>query len=348
MTKDVLFELINSVGRITLNRPEALHALNHTMCKAIYDQVTAWSLDPSVSLIIIDHASGSRGFCAGGDIRFLADSGRGDGKAGADFFADEYRMNVALARCAKPIISFLDGVTMGGGVGLSIHGSHRLVTDRTLFAMPETGIGLFPDVGGSWFLPRLEGELGLWLGLTGARLKGADVVSAGIGTHYIEIEAVESLKAALFQTPDRYQFLIDEKALVLPKSSYCDHRTVINTCFDKDSLSQIILALKLSDNEWADEQCMILSKRAPLSMMVTHRAYREGREMNALEDVMQMEYRIASRIISTPDFLEGVRAAVIDKDHAPRWSPSSLAEVEETMVGALFAPLDQELTFSHG
>jgi enoyl-CoA hydratase len=345
MTKDVLFDIVNKVGHITLNRPEALHALNHDMCKSIYDKVKAWSSDPLVRLILIDHLSGSRGFCAGGDIRFLADSGRGDGKAGAAFFADEYRMNVALAECTKPIISILDGVTMGGGVGLSVHGSHRLVTSRTLFAMPETGIGLFPDVGGSWFLPRLEGMLGLWLGLTGARLKGPEVVSAGIGTHYINYEAVDEIRSAIISAPDHYQAIIANQALDIPKATYCDHRTTINTCFDKDSLTNILLALKLADDEWAEEQCVIISKRAPLSMMVTHRAFHEGLRLTNLRDVIQMEYRIASRIIATADFIEGVRAVVIDKDHAPKWKPASLAEVDPMMIDSLFAPLETEISF---
>jgi len=345
VTQAVLFEVINKVGRIRLNRPEALHALNHEMCLAIHDRVKTWSADPHVRLILLDHAGDSRGFCAGGDIRFLAESGALDGKAGAAFFADEYRMNIALAECPKPIVSVLDGVTMGGGVGLSVHGSHRLVTSRTLFAMPETGIGLFPDVGGSWFLPRLEGSLGLWLGLTGARLKGAEIVTAGIGTHYVDIEALNAIKSAIIAAPESLDAIISNHSLAMPKASYCDHRTTINTCFDKLSLSQIILALRHADEEWADEQCVILSKRAPLSMMVTHRAFHEGRLMTNLKDVMRMEYRIASRIICTPDFLEGVRAVVIDKDHAPRWNPSTLAEVDSAAVDALFAPLDEELSF---
>ena len=184
-------------GRITLNRPQALHALNEEMCLAMDSALKAWTSDPEIELVVVDHARETRGFCAGGDIRMLAESGAADGSAAQAFFRAEYRLNTRIKNYPKPYVAFMDGVTMGGGVGISVHGSHRVATERTLFAMPETGIGLFPDVGGGWFLPRLGPPLGMWLALTGERLKGGDVCSAGIATNFCESNVVEAVKASV-------------------------------------------------------------------------------------------------------------------------------------------------------
>ncbi|MEL6416415.1 MAG: enoyl-CoA hydratase/isomerase family protein, partial [Pseudomonadota bacterium] len=197
MTDSVLTRSDGGVGYITLNRPEALHALNFDMCESILAALRVWALDPNVHMVMIDHAEGSRGFCAGGDIAMLRESGLSDGKEARAFFAEEYRMNAMIKAFPKPYLAVMDGVTMGGGFGLSVHGSHRIATERTLFAMPETGIGLFPDVGGGWFLPRLRGELGTWLALTGERLKGADVAAARVGTHFLPSELIPNLKAQI-------------------------------------------------------------------------------------------------------------------------------------------------------
>jgi len=192
-TEDVLVRREGGIGKIILNRPKALHALNLQMCEAILAALNAWKSDDSVQLVLVTHAEGSRGFCAGGDIRMLAESGASDGSEARAFFAVEYRLNAAVKAFPKPYVAIMDGVTMGGGVGLAVHGSHRIATERTLFAMPETGIGLFPDVGGGWFLPRLRGELGTWLALTGARLKGADVAAARVATHFLPSDLIPSL-----------------------------------------------------------------------------------------------------------------------------------------------------------
>ena len=194
MTQDVRIITQKGLGRITLTRPSALHALNAPMCEAILSALERWRDDPTVHLVMVEHEEDTRGFCAGGDIRMLADSGAGDASEARAFFNVEYRMNAALNAFPKPVLAIMDGVTMGGGVGLSVHGSHRVATERTVFAMPETGIGLFPDVGGGWFLPRLSGALGTWLALTGARLKGADVAAARIATHFLPSELVTNLK----------------------------------------------------------------------------------------------------------------------------------------------------------
>ncbi|MGZ3297538.1 MAG: enoyl-CoA hydratase/isomerase family protein [Asticcacaulis sp.] len=343
----------NGIGRITLNRPKALNALTKDMCIQMYDALRRWMANDAVRIVMIDHEEGTRGFCAGGDIRRVAQSGRGDGREAAEFFAAEYRLNALIKRYPKPYLAVMDGITMGGGVGISVHGSHRIATERTVFAMPETGIGLFPDIGGGWFLPRLNGELGTWLALTGAQLKGADVLAAGIATHYVE--DVSGMKAAVLagdfsvDAAARLNALIERFSRAAPKASYAEHMEIINRCFGKDTMTDIVIALKMDDSEWAQDQADILARRSPLSMSVSLRALREGRDTLTFEDNMRMEYRIACRITRSHDFLEGVRAVLEDKDYSPHWDPISLCHVKPDMVDDMFAPLaDQalELTFN--
>lgn len=343
----------NGVGRITLNRPDALHALNEDMCAQILKALNTWSDDPRVYLVLVDHLDGSRGFCAGGDIRMLAESGAGDGSSARQFFATEYRMNAAIHNFQKPYVSILDGVTMGGGVGLSVHGSYRVSTERTLFAMPETGIGLFPDVGGGWFLPRLIGELGTWLALTGARLKGSDVTAAGVGTHHMPSELIANLKSKFLQA----DFSIDAVGMVdgilngmkhtVSEGSFTTHMETINSCFKSNRAEYIIAALKDNGGEWALTQIESLSKKSPRTIKVALRQLREGAAFKRFEDNMVNEYRIGARQVQSADFLEGVRAVIIDKDYAPKWAPSRLEDISDETIDAVFAPLDsdEELTF---
>jgi len=339
---DVSIRIENGIGRITLNRPKALHALNTDMCRLMSEALAAWASDDNVRMLLIDHAEGTRGFCAGGDIRMVAESGRKDGKAGADFFRIEYTLNTRIKRFPKPYIAFLDGVTMGGGVGISIHGSHRVATEHTLFAMPETGIGLFPDVGGSWFLPRLEGELGIWLALTGARLKGKDVLAAGIATHFVASEKLPAIKARILagEVPDT---VLSDYAEAPPIPAYAEHLDIINHCFSRPTVTDICLALKMADDDWATAQADILKTRSPLSMAVSLEQLRRGAKMTSFEDIMRMEYRIACHIIRMHDFSEGVRAVIEDKDHTPKWSPQTPAAVSLSMVEPMFAPVAEEL-----
>jgi enoyl-CoA hydratase len=339
---EVVIRIENGIGRITLNRPKALHALNTDMCRLMSEALTKWADDGSVKMLMIDHAEGTRGFCAGGDIRMVAQSGRDDGKAGEDFFRIEYTLNTQIKRFPKPYVAFLDGVTMGGGVGISIHGSHRVATENTLFAMPETGIGLFPDVGGSWFLPRLKGELGTWLALTGARLKGGDVLSAGIATHFIASEKLPEVKARMLagEVPDT---VLADYAEAPQIPGYAEHLDIINHCFSCPAITDICLALKMADDDWATAQADILKSRSPLSMAVSLEQLRRGAKMSSFEDIMRMEYRIACHIIRAHDFSEGVRAVIEDKDHAPKWLPETSAGVTKAMVEAMFAPVTEEL-----
>ncbi len=345
MTTEVLASIEGSAGRITLNRPEALHALNEEMCLAMYAALQDWRRDPDVKLIIIDHAPGTRGFCAGGDIRMLAESGQGTGQAARDFFRAEYRLNALLYNYEKPVIAFQDGITMGGGVGISVHGSHRVATENTVFAMPETGIGLFPDVGGGWFLPRLPHgpALGMWLALTGERLKGADVAVAGIATEFMRSDVVEAVKQSLIGGD-----LEILEAMEWDESApFEDHLGVMEACFNKSSVEQIFDALGTHTSEWAAKQLATLKKKSPQTLKVAHRQLTEGAKLKSFEDNMRMEYRIGARVIHRPDFAEGVRAVIIDKDNNPAWDPLSLIGVTDDMLDDIFAPLpeDEELTF---
>jgi enoyl-CoA hydratase len=340
---DAVIRVENGIGRITLNRPQALHALTTDMCRIMSAALTQWAGDDSVKMLMIDHAEGTRGFCAGGDIRMVAESGRKDGKAGEDFFRIEYTLNTQIKRFPKPYVAFLDGVTMGGGGGISIHGSHRIATEHTLFAMPETGIGLFPDVGGSWFLPRLDGELGTWLALTGARLKGKDVLAAGIATHFVASENLPELKARVL-AGEALDTLLADYAEAPQTPAYAEHLDIINHCFLRPTITDICLVLKMTDDDWATAQADILKTRSPLSMAVSLEQLRRGAQMSSFEDIMRMEYRIACHIIRTHDFSEGVRAVIEDKDHAPKWSPETPAGVSQNQVEAMFAPVAEELS----
>lgn len=340
------------VGRITLQRPDALHALNTPMCAAIHAALSDWAGNPAVSLVWIGHEAGTRGFCAGGDIRMLAESGAGDASEARAFFRTEYRMNAALKAFPKPVMAIIDGITMGGGVGLSVHGSHRVATERTLFAMPETGIGLFPDVGGGWFLPRLSGEIGTWLALTGARLKGGDAVSARIATHYIPSELVPALEKQVWRADysagaaDMLNEILRGLAQNVPEPAYAPHLEVIRSAFSHDRAETILSSLVSLDTEWSREQAALLRSRSPETIKLALRQLRRGAQMKSFEDNMRMEYRIGWRKVQSHDFLEGVRAVIIDKDNAPAWKPARLEDVSDEDVEGYFAPLGaDELNF---
>ncbi|MEZ5952735.1 MAG: enoyl-CoA hydratase/isomerase family protein [Hyphomonas sp.] len=352
MTDDVSIRVEGGVGRITLTRPSALHALNTPMCAAILEALGAWAGDANVYLAMIDHEAGTRGFCAGGDIRMLATSGAGDASEARQFFATEYRMNVALDEFPKPVLAIMDGVTMGGGVGLSVHGSHRVATERTLFAMPETGIGLFPDVGGGWFLPRLSGELGTWLAMTGDRLKGVDVAAARVATHFLPSELVPNLVKQIqsadfsISAAEMLNEILRSLTHSIPAGSFEAHRAIINACFVFDTAEEIVAALEADGSEWALKQVETLRTKSPETIKVALRQLREGRKLRTFRENMQMEFRIGWRKVQSHDFQEGVRAVIVDKDNAPAWSPSTLEDVTEDMVTKYFEPLgDKDLTF---
>ncbi|HEX6866820.1 MAG TPA: enoyl-CoA hydratase/isomerase family protein [Caulobacteraceae bacterium] len=343
MTDEVLCRVEGGVGRVTLNRPGALHALTTAMCKAMIEALLGWREDGAVQAVMIDH-SGERGFCAGGDIRMLADSGAGDGAKAREFFFTEYRLNHLLFAYPKPVATFMDGVTMGGGVGISMPARFRIATERTTFAMPETGIGLFPDVGGGWYLPRLPGKTGLWLALTGARLKAADCVALGIATDFELSENLERVKAAILADPGAVEAILTETEADAGRPPLATHRDDIDRLFGAHSVEGIFEALEADGGEWARGQLDTLKTKSPQTLKVAFRQLEHGARLTDFADEMVMEYRIGARVVRRHDFLEGVRAVIVEKDNAPKWDPATLAGVTPAILDGIFAPLaaDQE------
>ncbi|MFN4297053.1 MAG: enoyl-CoA hydratase/isomerase family protein [Brevundimonas sp.] len=345
MTDEILTRVETGLGVITLNRPKAIHALNKGMCEAMIAALLDWRDDPAVHSVLIDHA-GERGFCAGGDIRMIAESGAGDASEAKAFFHAEYRLNHLLFDYPKPVTALVDGIVMGGGVGISEPADVRIATERTTYAMPETGIGLFPDVGGGWFLPRLPGQTGVWLALTGARLKAADTVALGIHTHFMPAEQVEALKAALTAEPADPKAVAERFAADPGPAPLGEHRAAIDRLFGHDTVEAIFATLEADGSEWALKQLSILKTKSPQSMKVSLRQIRTGAGLTSFAENMAMEYRLGGRVVRTHDFQEGVRAVIVDKDNAPKWSPADLAGVTDANLDALFAPLpaDEEWT----
>ncbi|KAM6078209.1 3-hydroxyisobutyryl-CoA hydrolase, mitochondrial isoform 3-T3 [Theristicus caerulescens] len=345
-TAEVLLEKKGGAGIITLNRPKVLNALSFSMIQQIYPQIKTWEQDPETFLIIIK-GTGGKAFCAGGDIRAIADAGKVGDRLAQDFFREEYILNNATGTCKKPYVALIDGITMGGGVGLSVHGHFRVATEKTLFAMPETSIGLFPDVGGGYFLPRLSGKLGYYLGLTGFRLKGRDVLKAGIATHFVESEKLPALEKDLIalKSPSMENIadllnsyhvkskVDQEKEFVLD-----EHMEKINSLFSANSMEEIVQKLKQDGSPFAIKQLETINKMSPTSLKMTLRQLREGASMS-LQDVFTMEYRLSQACMRGHDFYEGVRAVLIDKDQSPRWKPAALEEVSDEFMDNCFKPL---------
>ena len=340
---DILFERRGGLGLVTLNRPAALNALTHEMALALDAQLAAWAIDPAVRVVAIVGA-GEKAFCAGGDIRAMHAAGPEGGVANFAFYADEYRLNTRIKRFPKPYVAFMDGIVMGGGVGVSIHGSHRIAGERTLFAMPETGIGLFPDVGGTWFLPRLPGQVGMWLGLTGARLKTADVLAAGVCDLCIPASRREDALAALVACEGTRSgvdaalgpFVATPEGATLPAL-----RREIDRLFAADSLPALVAGLRADGSDWALAQAATIATKSPTSLSLTFRQVRLGASLD-FAACMALEYRLARFCMTHPDFYEGVRAVIIDKDNAPRWSPPSLDAVDPAVIDGAFEPLGGE------
>jgi enoyl-CoA hydratase len=335
---EVLARIESGVGRITLNRPKALHALNRAMCEAMIEALQAWRDDDSVKSVLIDH-SGERGFCAGGDIRMIAESGAGDASAAKAFFDTEYKLNHLLFEYPKAVTAIVDGIVMGGGVGISEPADVRIATERTTYAMPETGIGLFPDVGGGWFLPRLPGQTGVWLALTGARLKAADTVFLGIHTHHLSSDSVEAFRAILSADPAYPIDVADGLEEDAGEAPVEAHLEAIDRLFAFDTVEEIFAALEADGSEWALAQLATLKTKSPQSLKVTLRQLRTGAKLESFADNMAMEYALGGRVVRTHDFQEGVRAVIVDKDNAPKWAPAELAGVSDADLDALFAPL---------
>lgn len=341
MTDQVLTTVEDGIGRIRLNRPKAIHALTPEMCEAMSAALIAWAKDDSVIAVMIDHAEG-RGFCAGGDIALIANSAKSDCAEAERFFFLEYRLNHLLFTYGKPIVAFVDGIVMGGGVGISLPARYRVATERTTFAMPETGIGLFPDVGGGWFLPRLPGRTGAWLATTGARIKGPDCAAIGIATHYMASDKLEDVKAQILAEPGQLADILDKAADPVPASTWDAHRGDIDRLFASDRYEDILAALEADGSPWAQEQLATLATKSPQTIKVALRQLVEGAAFTDFADNMRNEYRIACHVIRRPDFVEGVRAVIFDKDNAPKWQPATAEEVGDDLLDSLFAPLPPE------
>ncbi len=346
MTEEVVCRVEGRVGRITLNRPGALHALTTGMVDAMTAALLAWRADPSVLAVLIDHA-GERGFCAGGDIRFLARSAAEGGEEACAFFYREYQLNHLLMVYPKPRVAIMDGVTMGGGVGLALPATWRIATERTRLAMPETSIGLFPDVGGGWHLSRLPGRTGVWLALTGARLAASDCLALGLATHHVPSQDLEALKAEICARPDDLAAILARRHTEPPGPAPISAlRPEIDRLYGGRTLEAIRAALAADRGEFARAELALLDVRSPLSLKTALRQVDEGATMASFADEMRQEMRIGARIVMSHDFSEGVRAVILDKDNAPRWSPATPEAVDAAMLDAVFAPLppDREWT----
>jgi enoyl-CoA hydratase len=328
---------------LTLNRPAALNALNLPMARTIHRALFDAAADPDVARIVIEGA-GDRAFCAGGDVAQLARHGRSDRALYETFFHDEYRMNQAIARLVTPYVALLDGVTMGGGVGLSIHGPYRVATERTLFAMPETGIGLIPDVGGTHALSRLPGEIGTWLALTGARLDAADCLYAGIATHFVPVARLDVLRGVLADNAEPEAEILETLHADAGPNRLEALRDGIDFHFAHDSVEAILASLDEGD-DWAVAQAATIRKMSPTSCKLTLAGLRSAAD-ESIEDALITEYRMVCEIRNGHDFFEGVRAQLLDKDRKPLWSPARLEDVSEADVDRhLQEPESGDLTF---
>ncbi len=338
MTTDILTSTTRTIARLSLNRPKAIHALTLDMVHAITGPLLAWRDDAAVGAVIIDHSEG-RGFCAGGDIAFLRNSALNDGGAsGRQFFHDEYQLNHLLFTYPKPVIAFMDGITMGGGVGISQPARFRVATENTRLAMPETGIGLFPDVGGGWYLSRLTGRLGQYLALTGARLDGAECLWAGLATHYLSSDSLADAKdrIAAGEEPGAALVALSTSA---PEPKLAAHAETIARHFASDRYEDILASLAADDSDWAQATLATLATKSPQTCKVALRQLADSLSCANFAANMAMEYRIGARVLTRPDFAEGVRAVIVDKDNTPKWDPATAEAVSDALIDSIFAPL---------
>ncbi|GGK37928.1 enoyl-CoA hydratase/isomerase family protein [Salinarimonas ramus] len=341
-SQDARCRIEGAAGLITLDRPKALNALTLDAVRAMRAALDAWEHDPAVTRIVIEGA-GEKAFCAGGDIRRLVEAGKAGRREEAQtFWREEYELNALIARYPKPYVALIEGIVMGGGVGVALHGSHRVVGERALFAMPEVGIGFFPDVGASHALPRLPGKTGLYLALTGARLGPADQLAMGLATHAVGASAMPEIREGLIAGEDVDALLSRHRHDPGPAPIETIAAT-IDACFGESSVEEIVAALTRMAGEGDAPAETILAQirgKSPTSQKIAFEQMHRGAGLS-FEEAMRMEYRIVSRILDGEDFYEGVRAVLIDKDHAPRWKPDRLEDVTPAMIEAYFAPLGE-------
>ncbi|MDO3635270.1 enoyl-CoA hydratase/isomerase family protein [Mycolicibacterium arseniciresistens] len=340
--EDVLVTVENSVGLLTLNRPKAINSLNHGMVTALAEALDAWRHDDDVHTVLLTGA-GERGLCAGGDVVAIYHSAKADGSEARQFWYEEYQLNAVIGRYPKTYVAMMDGIVMGGGVGVSAHGDVRVVTDTTKMAMPEVGIGFIPDVGGTYLLSRAPGLLGLHAALTGAPFSGADAIAMGFADHYIPHDSLRAFTETL--VADGVEAALKAHTVEPPASPLLEQREWIDECYAGDTIADIVAALRGHGAEPADKAADLISGRSPVSLAVTLKAVRRAGELATLEDVLRQEYRTSSGSLRSHDLVEGIRAQLVDKDRNPKWSPPSIADVTEEDVDAYFAPADPDLTF---
>lgn len=340
--KDVLVTVRNGIGRITLNRPKAINSLTHPMVTDVAQALKAWETDDAVTAVVVSGA-GDRGLCAGGDVVAIYHDARAGGSESRRFWHDEYLLNAYIGRYPKPYVAIMNGITMGGGVGISAHGSVRVVTETTKMAMPEVGIGFIPDVGGTFILSRTPGLLGVHAALTGAAFSGADAIAMGFADHFvpqdrlaafadaIEADGVDAAVAAFAQEP--------------PPSALLAQRDWIDHCYAGETVADIVVALRGHDAEPAIDAAELIESRSPVAASVTLEAVRRAAKLDTLEDVLRQEFRTSVASLRSHDLVEGIRALLIDKDKNPQWSPASLSAVTPADIEAYFAPADPDLTF---
>jgi enoyl-CoA hydratase len=335
---EVLVQRAGALGHLTLNRPRAINALNHSMVQTLATALDQWRADDTVRTVLLSGA-GDRGLCAGGDIVAIYTAVRSGRDDALRFWSDEYRLDAAISRYPKPFVALMDGLVLGGGIGLSAHGGIRVVTERTRVGMPEVSIGFFPDVGGTYLLARAPGELGTHLGLTGGTASGADAIALGIADHFVPSERIAELAAAL-ETREVDEVLA-EFAITPPASELLAQRAWIDAAYAGDDAEAIVERLEASAEPAAQEAAATIRTKSPTSVALTLAALRRSAALTSLEAALDQDFRVATRVSRGTEVVEGIRAQVIDKDRAPKWSPARLADLTAASIEEYFAPLGQ-------
>ena len=340
--EDILVSVRNGVGIVTLNRPKAINSLNDVMVAGLQQALTTWENDDSVRTVLLTGA-GERGLCAGGDVVALRQSALGDGSSARQFWSDEYRLNAHIGRYRKPYVAVMDGIVMGGGVGVGAHGNVRVVTDKTKMGMPEVGIGFIPDVGGTYLLARTPGLLGLHAALTGAPFSGADAIALGFADHFVPHERLHDFTEAVIT--DGHEDALNSYAEEPPPSALLAQRDWIDSCYAGDTVADILDDLRAHDEQAARDAAELIATRSPIALSVTLTAVRRAGHLRTLEEVLQQEFRVSVASAKSHDFVEGIRAQLVDKDRNPQWSPATLAECDDAAIDAYFASAEPDLTF---
>jgi enoyl-CoA hydratase len=341
-TEEILTRIDGGVGFVTLNRPKAINSLTQGMVTAMDATLTDWADDDRVGAVVVAGA-GDRGLCAGGDVVAIYHSAQADGAQARQFWFDEYRLNARIGRFPKPYVALMDGIVMGGGLGIGMHGSVRVVTDTSKIAMPEVGIGLIPDVGGTLLLSRTPGLLGLHVALTGAPFSGADAIALGFADHYVPHARLQAFNTAI--VADGVSAALRAHAEEPPPSELEAQREWIDACFAGETIADIVAALRSHDESSAHDAADLISTRSPIALAVTLASVRRAAGYTTLEEALIAEYRVSCAAVRSHDLVEGIRAQVVDKDRNPKWSPASLAAVTDEDVAAYFQPGNPDLTF---